>query len=262
MIDAEPRPPERKRPLRILWDRLSEPFRIRALLETLTHGSDHARIDAAKRLAALGVRRAVPGLLAMLDSPAWIVRVTAAESLGKLADVRSAPALIDLLGDEDETVARGAMWAVARVAPQITDAVLRADLIERLMALLLDPLASSGTRQTAAWGLTQLARGRGGSDALVPRLIDSLSNSERDVRWIAAFTLKSIGDPRALPGLLALLEDPDRSVQRIAGDAAEAIARQHPGVGQGAQARIDAYRDAVLRRRISVEEDGGPNPLR
>ena len=84
-MEFDSRPQMPKGPLQKALQNLTEPLRVKALLDTLDNGSPAERLDAARRLARLAERRALPGLLAMLGEDAWIMRVTAAEGLGKLA---------------------------------------------------------------------------------------------------------------------------------------------------------------------------------
>ncbi len=257
-IEKDIRDTVKESPLRRLWSRVTDPFRIRAYLIALDGPDRRARIQAAELLAGYRERRAIPGLLRMLDDEAWLVRATAAEALGKIADVHTLPHLMEKLADPDQTVVRSVMWSISRLAPLVRDEALRTRLVEKLMARLYNEDNTSGERQTAAWGLTQIARGRGGgADAVVPALLRSLGSDNKNVRWLGAFTLKSIADPRALAPLTALLEDPDRDVQAIAAGAIEYIASLHPREGREPAAQVHAWRSALLRRQIGLNAEGG-----
>lgn len=57
----------------------------------------------------------------------------------------------------------------------------------------------------------------------VPYLVDALSSPEKRLRWEAAKTLATIGDPAAAPALVAAMEDDDSSVRWVAAEALIAL---------------------------------------
>src|SRR5258706_11678431 len=64
---------------------------------------------------ALGVRAAVPGLVALLDAPQWIAREQAMIGLGRLGDETVVAALVPLLGDPADWTRQLAADALSRI---------------------------------------------------------------------------------------------------------------------------------------------------
>jgi HEAT repeat protein len=63
------------------------------------------------------------------------------------------------------------------------------------------------------------ALGKIGDDRAIPGLLKLVEDSDSDVRRSAADALGKIGDAQAIPGLLKLVEDSDSDVRRSAADA-------------------------------------------
>lgn len=101
-------------------------YLIRALADP-----DH-RASAARFLAELGVRDAIPGITKLLDVADPVVRAQAAKALGALRAVEVLPRLIDAAKDDDSDAVRS--YAVAALG-RIGDPVANATLV----ALLVDP---------------------------------------------------------------------------------------------------------------------------
>lgn len=129
--------------------------------------------EAAATLVAIG-QRAVPPLLAALDSPSWIARRNGAWALGALDEPRALEPLIRLMKDSEPAVREQAAWALgvledASAAPAVIQGLKDADprvrrqaawaagvmeasgATEPLMAALKDP--DAGVRRQAAWAL-------------------------------------------------------------------------------------------------------------
>lgn len=96
--------------------RVNSPVVVDALLEALNDESSRSpdggyplRRNAARALGKLGESRAVPALVACLESPDYYLRGAAVESLGELGDRSCAPHLLELLagGVEAATVMPG-----------------------------------------------------------------------------------------------------------------------------------------------------------
>jgi HEAT repeat protein len=116
-------------------------------------------------------------LLDDLIHPDKNVRIEAALEIGKLADSRALPLLLERLGTEpDFFVRENVTWAVVRI----------------------------------------------GADAVVP-LIDLLHGTDVAARFNAAHTLSKLADARAVPALLATLDDPDEKLVQKAVYALGAI---------------------------------------
>lgn len=215
------------------------------------------RIAAARRLADWRIRLALPHLIEMAQAPEWAIRAAGVECLALYDDPALAPQVTALMFDADGSVRRAAMWGIARLAPLLTQPELRDPVIERLFELL-EGSASSGDRQTAAWGLTQLAtNGEEARQVIVDRLLILLKQPEAGARWAAVYTLKGIPERRALEPLFACLEGSDPDLALAAADALEALARRQPD-GKLLRDRVDAWRKARLREQLGAEVAGPP----
>jgi hypothetical protein len=82
--------------------------------------------------------------------------------------------------------------------------------------------SDSDVRSSAADALGNI-----GDDRAIPGLLKLVEHSDSDVRWRAAGALGNIGDDRAIPGLLKLVKDSDSIVRSSAADALGKIAKQH-----------------------------------
>jgi HEAT repeat protein len=127
-----------------------------ALTESLKHCDESVRSAAVYAIASIGGPEAVKRVATALDDQDWIVRETAAESLGDFgpAAAFAVPRLIELLRDTDEDpfLARGAaikalgkvdpaaraalpaLQAIAKAEPDSTDGQLAAEAVERISA--------------------------------------------------------------------------------------------------------------------------------
>ena len=74
-----------------------------------------------------------------------------------------------------------------------------------------------------------VALGRIGDRRAVPPLLDVLEHTNRELRLAAASALARLGDPRAFEPLLGLLGDPDVAIRQAAIGALNSIG--HPGMG-------------------------------
>lgn len=195
-----------------------------------------------RALGEIGDQRALPVLLAGLNSDDRSQRQSAAKALSKFNDKAVIPALEKILGDwpfDDDTwtgltpadilasigpeafpvliqaLRNGedkVRWTVAqtlaqnkmtRTIPEAIDALIYALDDENLLV-----------RKWAANGLQNFKVAKA-----VPALCIALGRTERPKRYKLAETLGKIGDPSALPALIAAITDPDKYVRQWAARA-------------------------------------------
>ena len=191
---------------------------IDALLKTLAHTNENARIWAAWTLAELKEKRAAAPIVGLLTDESADVREAAAKDvkklgplatdalakiardaqspirqtaitlLGKAGDKRAATTLADLLGDDSESLRRAAAEALTKVA--------HAGVAEKVLAALKgdDPFVQG-----------RMARilGELGEKRAVEPLVKLLTGPKRDLQAPAAEALGKIGDKRAVLPLIA-----------------------------------------------------------
>jgi HEAT repeat protein len=213
-------------------------------------------ITRALQVVLTGIgKSAVPRLLPCLDSPSASVRRNAADLLGALGAVESAPAIARLLSDPDARL--GALAALAALKSpaavrEIAD-LLRSGAPERVrvtaaatlgaigggpaIAALVEQLGSTAApvRFAAQYALEQLKA----VDPLRAKLADAGADPRARLHAIAA--LGHIADPAARADLRPLLDDPSPVVRGFAIEALGAMA--------------DGVDSAEFRRRLPAETD-------
>ncbi len=165
------------------------------LLRALADARYNCQAWAAMGCTALGFRAAVPGLLALLDSPQWIAREQAVIGLGALGDASVVPALAPLLVDPAEWMRQRAADALSEIGGDAALAVLWDGLEHRRFARI-GYIASALPRF---------------APAILPRLFEAAANDDPNIRYWAAVALGSTGDDRAVPTLQRLMGN-DRGV--------------------------------------------------
>jgi HEAT repeat protein len=161
------------------------------LLAALADTQYNCQAWAAMGCTALGIRAAVPGMLALLDHPQWMVREQAVIGLGELGDESVVPALAPLLEDPAE-------WMRERTA----DALSKIGGAEALAALW-DELEH---RRFQRIGYIASALAQFGPEVL-PRLCETAASDDPNKRYWAAVALGSTGDDRAVPTLERLMAE-------------------------------------------------------
>jgi HEAT repeat protein len=167
------------------------------LLAALADTRYNCQAWAAMGCTALGLRAAVPGLLAMLDHPQWLAREQAVIGLGELGDESVVAALAPLLGDPADWMRHRAAEALAKIGG---DAALDAlwDELEHRRYHRIGYIASA---------LAEF------SPAVIPRLIEAAGSDDPNTRYWAAVALGSTGDDRAVATLERLMAgDPGATV--------------------------------------------------
>ena len=203
-------------------------------LAGLNHRLPARRAEACRAVRDAAEPGALAHLVALSADPSDEVRAAAADAMGALGDPRVARALGRFLLDHADEVRAAAARAAAARGIEVDDAVRQARTLkgpypvehereekvearpEAVEAALRDPDGSS-------YEALQVIGGRAGEkwarDLLLVAAVDHWSHA----RGGAARALGAVDDPRALPFLLALVEDRHPSP---AADAAEALGKR------------------------------------
>lgn len=185
----------------------------RRLEGRMQEGNTKCRTSIADGLGLWGHPRAInPLISALQEDEAPLVRVSAADALGRIGDRQAAQSLGEALTDESLWVRSAAAQALSQIAaPESVDALRDA---------LSD--AESLVRGNATAALGHIATGRARRT-----LIECLQNRDPVVRWYAARGLAEIGEVDGILPLEGLLEDNaiffGRSIGEMAQSAIEAI---------------------------------------
>ena len=173
------------------------------LTESLHDKDVILRIIAAEALGKIGDPIAVPGLLETLHDEIDLVRGSAAEALGKIGDPTAVPVLLEALNDDTSSVRESA----AKALGQIRDV----SAVPNLVKALHDNYP--GVRLKACQALGEI-----GDPIAVPGLLKAL-HGDGGIRSSAADALGQIRDVSAVPGLLEALFDKSVDVRRSAIEA-------------------------------------------
>lgn len=207
------------------------------LVAQLGDPDPYRRTAAAETIGALRVRSVIDALHAAMRDEDTDVRIAAATAYVRLDAHRAAPALLRMIGKEDERAAERLADLVCLLGPAAAPAVLerirageRTPRMLRVLAacgnqMLAQPVQmealaapDSAVRVEAARGLT-----RGATTLAVPGLLAALGDTHEEVRAHAATALGRIGVPQVVPALVALLDDPRWSVRQRAAAALAAV---------------------------------------
>ncbi len=183
--------------------------------------NEKLRVPAIMLLRRLGpkAKDAVPALVSLVksnrDSALRHEIIDALEAIGAASD-QAVPTLIELLGDEDVEVQRGATFALGKIGPAAKTALpmIRANAVKKEL------------RPVSLWAIVRIAPDdEKAADQAVPVAIAALKRDEAVIRFEAAETLRLIG-PRAraaIPALEAASEDPDLHVRKAVAEALKKI---------------------------------------
>lgn len=166
------------------------------LLAALADSRYNCQAWAAMGCTALGLRAAVPGLLALLDHPQWIAREQAVIGLGRLGDASVVPALIPLLGDPADWMRQRTAEALSDIGGDAAFAALWHELEHRRF-------------QRIGYVASALARF---TPEVIPKLCAVAASEDPDQRYWAAVALGSTGDDLAVPVLQQLMADDGATV--------------------------------------------------
>ena len=184
-----------------------------ALSNALRGGFYTVRPQAALALGQIGDPQAVPGLTIALKDSESDVRAAAALALASMNDPRTFEVIGDLLFDDPQMEVR---QAVARAL----GGTRRAEAIPYLMDSLRDSFWWYERDQAVLDLLGAIA---GFGRAVVPNLIEALSDKEGTVRKFAAMLLARLPDERALEPLSISLYDTHPDVCKASAEALAAI---------------------------------------
>lgn len=208
---------------------------IKAALDVLRAGEESARRETVLALARSGLAEAVPPLLIAVSDESWPVRQAAAERLAAFEPGVLLPALeAALRNDEDAALRNTAMEIYVKLGRGAVEPLLRLlsdadeevrDFAAMMLGSLRDPRAVGplvralgdadvNVRHAAAASLGHI----GAAEAVAP-LIEALK-TEPWLQYPAITALGEIGDPRATPALVELLDD-----ELLRGPALEALGR-------------------------------------
>ncbi len=178
---------------------------VETLARSLTHPQLSVRVRLCRILSEGESPRTFEALTEIAQNDAdWAVRLEALLALIKLADARTAPLLIQALGEEEETI-RERLLTALQEAPRL----LLDQLTDAVIALLLD--ANIKIRVEAIRVLTKIH-----TENLFSVLLSSLSDAFPEVRKEAALGLQYYSNKEGVQALIAALQDPDRNVQAAA----------------------------------------------
>lgn len=212
---------------------IGDPRAFSPLVDALHDASPHVRARVAAALGEIALRLgsggawALAALLGALKDGDSEVRMHAAEALGRIGAAQEKSAL-------RAQPVPGLLEAFRDDSVQVRSAAARAlgwivpDAVPGLIAALRDE--EMQVRSAAAWVLEQIGEQYGQAAArAVPPLLAALDDPDEGVRWYAVGALGVLRDPRAVPRLVRLLDDEDQPYRgpyderRICDVAAEAL---------------------------------------
>lgn len=202
--------------------------------EVVITGLEPADIAGLEAATAGGGGRAVLALIEAVSDENPSVRLSAAETLGKLMDPRAVQALIEALRQDPEPRVRAmAAWALGEIEDPAAVSALTAALRED---------DDQGVRVQAAEALGNIE-----DVSAIGALGDAVRDPSVEVRRAAVDALGNMEDPRIVPLVLASLGDDDVEVRRSAADALGN--NESP---QAVEPLIAATRDSDLEVRVSA----------
>ncbi|HEU4683701.1 MAG TPA: HEAT repeat domain-containing protein [Nitrospira sp.] len=182
---------------------------------------------ASAILASIADERVLAPLTASLGNKDWIVRMHAAQALGRIKSPDSVEPLLPLLQDKVKAVREEAAMALAAIGdaavPSLISALAHADWLVRLHAVealgrmrspaSVDPLLSVlfNDRDTAVREDVVRALGQIGDERAVEFLVVTMK--EPGLRPLAVEALGQIGDRRAVPILIKVVEGTDQPME-------------------------------------------------
>ena len=185
------------------------------LIRLLTDSEARTRRRAALAVGRAGLAEGVEPLTKLLTDVEFEVRQMAAFALGLIGDAAARPALTAALNDPDPTVQGRAAEALGAIGDK-ADAPLVSAMVQAhvkagaLMGIAPDdlgyPLALPA--EAVRIGLYALVK-LGSYEALAAAVLDA-GGRPVSTWWPVAYALQRLGDPKAAPALLTLLNTPGR----------------------------------------------------
>jgi cyclophilin family peptidyl-prolyl cis-trans isomerase/HEAT repeat protein len=180
-------------------------------------GDDEPRVRrrAALALGRVGAPAAVLPLADLLDDPDVEVSQMAAFALGLIGDEVARPALLAALVEPDPVLQGRAAEALGRIGDRADAPAVGAMLYAHVLSGALEGIGPDELGYPLSAPVEAI---RLGAYALADlRAYDQLAGAVLDSQglpvsrwWPIAYALQRVGDPRALPTLLTLLETPGR----------------------------------------------------
>jgi len=214
------------------------------LIRLLSDGEARVRRRAALAVGRVGLREAVDPLVALLADPEPDVRQMAAFALGLIGDAAARPALLKALVESDPLVQGRAAEALGSIGDREDAAAVGAMVRAHVAAGALSGIAPeelsyplAPAAEALRLGVYALVR-LGSYEALASAVLDE-SGRPVSTWWPVAYALQRLGDARAAPALLSLLDTPGRYTA--------AFAARGPGVVK-AGAGVAPLRQIVEQR--------------
>lgn len=220
----------------LLADRVNVHFEIR----TLKNGNPASRSRAIRALGASAAHSpaAVTAIGDALQDDDYLVRMLAAYTLGNLKGgaVDATPALCKALRDRENMVASQAAQALEQIARDPEN--MR--VVEVMVPPLVDAVKEGG-RTSAGFLARRVLRAIG--DPAVPALVGVLTDNDRSSRLRALDVLRDLRQSRAaIPAMIAWLQGEDRDLRWR---AAMVLAEIGPDAKPAVPALVESLRDPL-----------------
>jgi cyclophilin family peptidyl-prolyl cis-trans isomerase/HEAT repeat protein len=184
------------------------------LIKLLNDTEARVRRRAALAIGRVGLSEGVEPLAKLLSDSEIEVRQMAAFALGLIGDRAARPALLDALKDSNPVLQGRAAEALGQIGDR-TDGEAIGAMVQAhiktgaLMGIGPDDLTHplSAPTEAVRLGLYALAR-LGAYDALAAAVL--VNGQPLSTWWPVAYALQRVGDPRAAPALMALVNTPGR----------------------------------------------------
>jgi HEAT repeat protein len=188
--------------LKILLNNEIELSKAEKISGALSNENEMVRAAAIENLRQSGISAIEPLLYLLIDKKDN-VKIAAIESLGDLKARRAAPYLIKLCGNENRFVRMACAESLGKIK--------EIKSIDALTGLFSDP--DESVRTTASASVSSI-----GPDAL-PKLKNTLDDSDMTVRMTAIRTIAGINDPIAISYAVRMLNDYEFDVRECASKA-------------------------------------------
>jgi cyclophilin family peptidyl-prolyl cis-trans isomerase/HEAT repeat protein len=268
--DPNPPPPAVLVPATRTQPAIVAPLSPSDLIRLLGDREGRVRRRAALALGRVGLPEAVDPLTRVLAADEEReVRQMAAFALGLIGDPAARPALLASLNDQDLLTQGRAAEALGQIGDR-TDAMAVSDMVQRhvrggaLAAIGADdltyPLAPPA--EVARLGLYALVR-LGSFEALAAATLDA-GGQPVSAWWPVAYALQRIGDMRAVPALVSLLNTPGRYTAAF---AARGLGVVKAATGASALRQIveqrTAHRAVIIQalRALAAIGDAASTPM-
>jgi len=180
------------------------PQELQALIGELTSGDDQ-RAEASVRCLRQYGSNALPAITPLLDASEADIRWWAVRLLAEIREDETPLLLIKALQDEDSSVRQCAALAISRQGD------------ERAVPALIQSLSETDSLMVRLAANALVAIGA----AAVPALLDLLRDGTPVTRFEAVRALALIGDPRAYPALMGVLEEDSALMEYWANEGLE-----------------------------------------